>query len=83
MPGPINTWKNKGIKVAAWETKNGGTSFTFQKSYKNKETGEWIETKTYFDDDLKALASLIEQALAWVHRAPEENSSTDGFEDLF
>ena len=82
MPGPITKWKNKGIVLAAWETKNGGTSFSFQKSYKNKETGEWIETKTYFDEDLKALASLIEQALAWVHRTPED-SSKDDITELF
>jgi len=82
MPGPVNKWKNKGIVLAAWETKNGGTSFSFQKSYKNKETGEWIETKTFFDEDLKILANLIEQALAWVHRAPEDLSNDD-IDDIF
>lgn len=71
MAGPINSWKNKGVNLAAWETRNGGTSFTFQKVYRNKSTNEWIETKSYFVDELKTLQNLIDQALSWVHREPD------------
>jgi len=60
----------------------GEGAFGIVMKCKNKETGEWIETKTFFDEDLKILANLIEQALAWVHRAPEDLSNDD-IDDIF
>lgn len=71
MAGPIEKWKMKGIDIAAWPTRNNGTSFTLRKTYKDKQTGEWKDSKYWFREDLEALKNLCEQALAWAHRSPE------------
>lgn len=65
MAKPIQSWKSKGIDIAAWTGKNGGFTFTIQKRYKDKQSGEWKTTGTYFPDDLTALAGLINEARVW------------------
>lgn len=67
MARPLQTWKNKGIDIAAWPTKNGGISFTIRKTYKPKDSNEWLESKSYFPNDLAMLADLIKQATTWAH----------------
>lgn len=67
MAQPIQTWRNKGIDVAAWPTKNGGCSFTIRKSYKPKDSKLYQETKTYFPGDLAILVDLLTQAQTWAH----------------
>lgn len=67
MARPLQSWKNKGIDIAAWSTKNGGISFTIRKTYKPKNANEWQETKTFFPNDLAVVADLIKQATTWAH----------------
>jgi hypothetical protein len=62
---PLQFWKQKGLEIVAWPSKNGGVQFSLKKSYKDKQTNEWKETKTYFENDLETLAGLITNALAW------------------
>lgn len=71
MGKPEKDWKMNGISLAAWQGKTG-ISFSVRKSYKDKISGQWVDSKYYYVDDLKRLQNLIEQALAWVHREPEE-----------
>ena len=70
MGKPLQSWKVKGVDIAAWDGKSG-PSFSIRKSYKDKQTGEWKESKYFYVEDLKNLAMCLGQALAWVHRAPE------------
>lgn len=74
MGKPIQSWKNKGMDIAAWPTRNNGYSFTIQKRYKDKQTQEWKTTTTYFPDDLAVLLDLINQAKAWAHDNGLENT---------
>ena len=52
-----------GIEIAKWEKKTDDgktfTSFSFQKSYKDKNTDEWKHTAYFNLSDLPILASLI------------------------
>lgn len=73
MARPINSWKMGGIDVAAWDGKTGPT-FSIRKSYKDKVSGQWVDSKYFYVDDLKKLASLLEQAIAWGYNAPEETA---------
>jgi len=67
MGKPKKAFRNKGIDIAAWENDRGRVSFTLRKTYKNKETGEYKETKYLFANDLKDLRDLITEALDWNH----------------
>ncbi len=70
MRKPIQAWREKGIDIAAWEGQHG-YSFTIRKSYKDKTTGEWKESKYLYADDLERLAGLLVNALSW---SAENNS---------
>jgi len=72
MARPLQSWKNKGLDVAAWPTKNGGISFTIRKSYKPKDSTQYTETKSFFPTDLAMLVDLLQQALKWAHEEFQE-----------
>lgn len=65
MNKPVETFKNKGLQVAIWPTKNGGYSYSISKRYKDKQTGEWKETKSLFKEEAEALIDLLKQALGY------------------
>ena len=65
MNKPLQDFKNKGVSVAVWPTKNGGYSYSIQKRYKDKQSGEWKETKSLFKEEAEALIELLQQALAY------------------
>lgn len=71
MGKPLISFRNKGIEIAAWEFKGNQVNFTLRKTYKNKETQQWQETKTYFVDDLRNLRELVNQALSWMEQQPD------------
>lgn len=50
-----------GIKLSGWEGERG-ISWQLRKSYKDKETGEWKESKYLSNWDLDAVISLAAQA---------------------
>ncbi len=64
MSKPAKTWRDKGIDIAAWESRSG-FSFTFRKTYKDKTSGEYKESKYFYTEDLERLASLLIEALSW------------------
>lgn len=61
---PVKEFRAFGIKVAIWDN-DGTLSVTFNKSYKNRE-GNWIETNTFFMDDLPMLNLLVQEAYKWI-----------------
>jgi len=65
MNKPVQDFKHKGLSVAVWPTKNGGYSYSIQKRYKDKQSGEWRETKSFFKEEAEALIDLLKQALAY------------------
>lgn len=65
MNKPVQDFKHKGLSVAVWSTKNGGYSYSISKRYKDKQTGEWKETKSLFKEEAEALIDLLKQALAY------------------
>lgn len=60
---PLTEFKSaiSGVKLTAWEG-DRGLSWNLSKRYKDKETGEWKESKYLTDWDLDAIASLVSQA---------------------
>lgn len=64
---PINTFKFKGIQLNDW----GSGKFTLKKQYFKKEgdSGQWVDTNSYFKNELEELRKLIDQAL----EAPQVN----------
>ena len=44
MSKPIQKLKSGSVSVAVWKNDNDKLSFTFQHSYKIKDTGEWKNT---------------------------------------
>ena len=65
MSAVIGRFKHKGIELTAWEQPSGAISFTLRKSYKDKRTGQWLETKTFFPSELQAVAELALRAGEW------------------
>ena len=60
---PTKVMKIGGLEIAKWEKKTDDgktfTNFSFQKSYKDKNTDEWKHTAYFNLSDLPILASLI------------------------
>lgn len=65
MNKPVQDFKNKGLSVAVWPGRNGGYTYSVQKRYKDKQSGEWKETKSLFKEEAEALIELLQQALAY------------------
>jgi len=63
---PLNTFKFKGIQLNDW----GQGKFTLKKQYfkKQGDSGQWVDTNSYFENELLELRKLIDQAL----EAPSE-----------
>ena len=58
----IKGWFYHGVKVSKWENENNGrksVSFSIEKSYKDKDSGEYKESHTFFSDDLDALIQCL------------------------
>lgn len=78
MARPINQYRDKGISIAKWAGREPGSFyFSLQKTYKDKTSGEYKETKTYFENDLSTLKKLIQQALSEVEHAPETTTTEE------
>ena len=60
---PLHSLRARGMDVAIWEG-NTGPQFTFRKTYKDRDSGEWKESKILFRQDIEALVTLLEEALA-------------------
>lgn len=65
MNKPVQDFKHKGLSVAVWPARNGGYSYSISKRYKDKQSGEWRETKSLFKEEAEALIDLLKQAIAY------------------
>lgn len=82
MNKPVQNFRDKGLDVAVWENRNGGYSFTFRKTYKNKESNQYVETKYLYKDEVEKLVELLQQAVSYAsNRAAhnEEHIASGGF----
>lgn len=52
-----------GLQLAAWLSDTGNVSFSLSKRFKDKETGEWKDTKYLLPSDLAALVELANRGL--------------------
>ena len=74
MNKPVKDFKNKGLSVALWETRNGGYSYSIQKRYKDKTSGEWRESKSLYKEEVEALIELLKEAVAYGSNRSEHES---------
>lgn len=61
----IKGWYYNGVKVSKWENENNGkknVSYSIEKSYKDKDSGEYKTSNTYFSNDIDALIQLLLKA---------------------
>ncbi len=65
MNKPVQNFRDKGIDVAVWNAKNGGYSFTIRKTYKNKQSGEYVETKYLYKEECEKLIELLQEAVKY------------------
>jgi len=76
MNKPVQDFKTKGVSVAVWNAKNGGYSFSIQKRYKDKQSGEWKESRYYYKEEVEALIELLKEAANYAHGRQEH--ATEG-----
>jgi transposase len=84
MNKPVQSFRDRGVDVAVWTAKNGGYSFTIRKTYKNKETQQYIETKYYYKEELEKLIELLQQAVKYASNRAEhdvEHMASGGFSE--
>lgn len=63
--GPAFKAKEKGIEVVVWDNERG-KSINIKKSYKDKTTDEWKDSKYYYPDDLPRLVELLQKTINWL-----------------
>ena len=64
MAGPEQKWKDGGIQITAWKN-DYGLSYTITKTYKDKKTDEWKESKYLYKSDLEKLLNILPSAVEW------------------
>jgi len=85
MNKPVQNFRDRGLDVAVWPTKNGGYSFTVRKTYKNKESGQYVETKYLYKEECEKLIELLQEAVKYAsNRAAhdEEHIASGGYSGL-
>lgn len=70
---PVEEFRSRNMKVAIWENQteqDGQTviqhSVTFQKRYRDRQTGEWKDSGSLFPDDILRLNRLLVRAYDWI-----------------
>ncbi len=69
---PAHKLRNRNLTVAIWNNTSANGSFytvTASRSYKQGE--EWKESDSFGEDDLLALAKLLDQAHTWMVQAAQ------------
>jgi hypothetical protein len=74
MNKPVQNFRDKGVDVAVWNAKNGGYSFTIRKTYKNKQSGEYVETKYLYKEECEKLIELLQEAVKYASNRSEHES---------
>jgi hypothetical protein len=80
---PIKVFRCGGVKAAVWAgtvKKNGKDvnvrRIRIQKSYKDKNTGEWVNTEWLFLEDLPKIAAVAAEAYRYFRVFSEEPDNT-------
>ncbi len=80
---PLQKFRDKGISLSLWKSRNGGYQVKVEKSYKPKDSPEWKKTDSYFPDELERLEKLCADARRWIHeqgtQSPHEIAKADGY----
>jgi hypothetical protein len=82
MNKPVQNFRDRGLDVAVWPAKNGGYSFTVRKTYKNKQSGEYVETKYLYKEEVEKLIELLQEAVKYASNRAEhdvEHMASGGF----
>jgi len=82
MNKPVQNFRDRGLDVAVWTAKNGGYSFTVRKTYKNKQSGEYVETKYLYKEEVEKLIELLQEAVKYASNRSEhdvEHMASGGF----
>lgn len=80
-PPPVKKFKLRRVEVAVWakEDKDDGYvryKLTVQKSYKDKDTGEYVNSTFLFPEEAAVAAALIPQALGWISWVTDQSPMT-------
>lgn len=72
MAGPTFKVKDRGLELCLWGTLES-PRFSISKRYKDKQSGEYKESKYLFDNELESLMKLIMQMQTHVanNKTPE------------
>jgi len=68
---PLQSFNEKGVDVAVWESSYGPT-ISIKKRFKDKKTGEWKDSKTYFPAEAAVIQKLLGQALDHIGHTNEK-----------
>lgn len=69
MPGPVKQLNEKGLKVCYWASSRA-PSISISKSYKDKTTQEWKETKYFFPNEIETLIKFLQEMVEF-HKVRE------------
>lgn len=87
MSKPLNKFRDKGISITVWPSRNGSYQCKIEKSYKPKDSEEWKKTDSYFPEELERLEKLCIEARKWIHEEagkplPQEATPTFNDEEI-
>ena len=60
MSKPLAVVRRGGISFTAWPGKNGWT-WTLRKQYKSQDTGQYIESKTFFPNECDKVVEGVQE----------------------
>ena len=68
---PVKKFKLRRVEAAVWAKEDADDGFvrysiTVQKSYKDKDTGDYVNSTRFFPEEAAVLAILIPQAVCWI-----------------
>lgn len=72
---PVHAVRINGVEVAIWKGRDYGYSMTFQKSWKDKQTGDWKHTTFIGDRDAGTLVLAIHEAHLWMRKNPNNGDN--------
>lgn len=67
------SFKKYPIEVAIWGGDNGNYQLTIQKSYKDKQSGEYKSSNFFFDNESLIIPYLLNRANAWIDTQKANN----------
>jgi hypothetical protein len=73
MNKPVHTIKDKGLSVAIWESRGGGYTYSVQKRYKDKQTGEWKDSRYLYKEDVVSLVNMLQSAIDYASDRAEHS----------